>query len=114
MQVSQQYMKHVKSPLSMPPHFLFAAGYVGYGYGGKLTETIRRKPFCVLLLDEIEKAHPDVFNILLQVTLLPGGSAHLTVSSLLACHHGSTSCQNLNAAHSIAQHSAHFLLVITS
>jgi len=43
---------------------------VGYGDGGKLTEAVRRKPFCVLLLDEIEKAHPDVFNILLQVTVL--------------------------------------------
>ncbi|KAA6426559.1 MAG: ATP-dependent Clp protease ATP-binding subunit clpA protein [Trebouxia sp. A1-2] len=46
-------------------------GYVGYGDGGKLTESVRRKPFCVLLLDEIEKAHPDVFNILLQVNMLP-------------------------------------------
>ena len=43
------------------------AGYIGYGDGGKLTEAVRRKPFCVLLLDEVEKAHPDVYNILLQV-----------------------------------------------
>ncbi len=42
-------------------------GYVGYEEGGYLTETVRRKPYCVILLDEIEKAHPDVFNILLQV-----------------------------------------------
>jgi ATP-dependent Clp protease ATP-binding subunit ClpC len=42
-------------------------GYVGYEEGGQLTEKIRRKPYAVLLLDEIEKAHPDVFNILLQV-----------------------------------------------
>ncbi|KAL3152029.1 hypothetical protein ABBQ32_001144 [Trebouxia sp. C0010 RCD-2024] len=42
-------------------------GYVGYGDGGKLTEAVRRKPFCVLLFDEMEKAHPDVYNILLQV-----------------------------------------------
>jgi AAA domain (Cdc48 subfamily) len=42
-------------------------GYVGYGEGGKLTEAVRRRPFCVVLLDEIEKAHPDVFNILLQI-----------------------------------------------
>ena len=42
-------------------------GYVGYEEGGQLTEKIRRKPYCVVLLDEIEKAHPDVFNILLQV-----------------------------------------------
>ncbi len=42
-------------------------GYVGYEEGGQLTEKVRRKPYCVLLLDEIEKAHPDVFNLLLQV-----------------------------------------------
>ncbi|MBS1516206.1 MAG: AAA family ATPase [Bacteroidetes bacterium] len=42
-------------------------GYVGYEEGGQLTEAVRRRPYCVLLLDEIEKAHPDVFNILLQV-----------------------------------------------
>ena len=42
-------------------------GYVGYEEGGQLTEAVRRKPFAVVLLDEIEKAHPDVFNILLQI-----------------------------------------------
>jgi ATP-dependent Clp protease ATP-binding subunit ClpB len=42
-------------------------GYIGYDEGGQLTEAVRRKPFSVILLDEIEKAHPDVFNILLQV-----------------------------------------------
>ena len=42
-------------------------GYVGFDEGGQLTERVRRKPYCVILLDEIEKAHPDVFNILLQV-----------------------------------------------
>ena len=42
-------------------------GYVGYEEGGQLTEAVRRKPYCVILLDEVEKAHPDVFNILLQV-----------------------------------------------
>ncbi len=42
-------------------------GYVGYEEGGQLTEKVRRKPYCVILLDEIEKAHPDVYNILLQV-----------------------------------------------
>jgi ATP-dependent Clp protease ATP-binding subunit ClpB len=42
-------------------------GYVGYEEGGYLTEAVRRKPYCVLLLDEVEKAHPDVFNVLLQV-----------------------------------------------
>ena len=42
-------------------------GYVGYDEGGQLTEAVRRKPYSVILLDEIEKAHPDVFNVLLQV-----------------------------------------------
>ena len=42
-------------------------GYVGYEEGGQLTEKVRRKPYSIVLLDEIEKAHPDVFNILLQL-----------------------------------------------
>jgi ATP-dependent Clp protease ATP-binding subunit ClpC len=42
-------------------------GYVGYEEGGQLTEKVRRKPYCVVLLDEIEKAHPDIFNMMLQV-----------------------------------------------
>ena len=42
-------------------------GYVGYDEGGELTEKVRRKPYSVVLFDEIEKAHPDVFNILLQI-----------------------------------------------
>jgi ATP-dependent Clp protease ATP-binding subunit ClpB len=42
-------------------------GYIGYDEGGQLTEAVRRRPYCVILLDEIEKAHPDVFNVLLQV-----------------------------------------------
>jgi len=54
--------KHAVSRLvGSPP------GYVGYDEGGQLTEAVRRKPYSVLLLDEIEKAHPDVFNILLQI-----------------------------------------------
>jgi ATP-dependent Clp protease ATP-binding subunit ClpC len=42
-------------------------GYVGYGEGGQLTDAVRNRPYCVILLDEIEKAHPDVFNMLLQI-----------------------------------------------
>ena len=42
-------------------------GYVGYDEGGQLTEAVRRRPYCVVLFDEVEKAHPDVFNVLLQV-----------------------------------------------
>ena len=43
------------------------AGYVGYGEGGRLTEAVRRKPYAVVLFDEIEKANPDVFNVFLQI-----------------------------------------------
>jgi ATP-dependent Clp protease ATP-binding subunit ClpB len=54
--------KHTVSRLvGAPP------GYVGYDEGGQLTEAVRRRPYSVVLLDEIEKAHPDVFNILLQI-----------------------------------------------
>jgi ATP-dependent Clp protease ATP-binding subunit ClpB len=60
--MSEYMEKHsVARLIGAPP------GYVGYEEGGYLTETVRRKPYSVLLLDEIEKAHPDVFNILLQV-----------------------------------------------
>jgi len=60
--MSEYMEKHSVSKLiGAPP------GYVGYEEGGQLTEKIRRKPFSVILLDEIEKAHPDVFNVLLQV-----------------------------------------------
>ena len=45
-------------------------GYVGYDEGGQVTEKIRRKPYSVVLFDEIEKAHPDVFNMLLQLSLI--------------------------------------------
>jgi ATP-dependent Clp protease ATP-binding subunit ClpB len=44
-----------------------APGYVGYEEGGQLTEAVRRNPYSIVLFDEIEKAHPDVFNILLQI-----------------------------------------------
>jgi ATP-dependent Clp protease ATP-binding subunit ClpC len=60
--MSEYMEKHSVSRLvGAPP------GYIGYTEGGQLTEAVRRKPYCVLLLDEIEKAHPDVFNILLQI-----------------------------------------------
>ncbi len=60
--MSEYQEKHAVSRLiGAPP------GYVGYDEGGQLTESVRRKPYSVILLDEIEKAHPDVFNILLQV-----------------------------------------------
>jgi ATP-dependent Clp protease ATP-binding subunit ClpB len=60
--MSEYMEKHAVARLiGAPP------GYVGYEEGGQLTEAVRRRPYCVLLLDEIEKAHPDVFNALLQV-----------------------------------------------
>ena len=65
-----EYMERhsVSKLLGAPP------GYVGYEEGGQLTEAVRRKPYSVVLFDEIEKAHPDVFNALLQ--LLDDGAAH--------------------------------------
>lgn len=70
--MSEYMEKHAMSKLiGAPP------GYVGYGEGGKLTEAVRRKPYAVILFDEIEKAHEDVFNLLLQ--LLDEG--HLTDSN---------------------------------
>ncbi|HMJ75621.1 MAG TPA: AAA family ATPase [Iamia sp.] len=60
--MSEYMEKHTVSRLiGAPP------GYVGYGEGGQLTEAVRRRPYSVILLDEIEKAHPDVFNVMLQV-----------------------------------------------
>ena len=69
--MSEYMEKHAVSRLvGSPP------GYVGFDEGGQLTEKIRNKPYSVILLDEIEKAHPDVFNILLQVL----DDGHLTDS----------------------------------
>ena len=60
--MSEYMEKHTVTRLiGSPP------GYVGYEEGGQLTEAVRRKPFSVVLFDEIEKAHPDVFNTLLQI-----------------------------------------------
>jgi ATP-dependent Clp protease ATP-binding subunit ClpB len=60
--MSEYMEKHTVARLiGAPP------GYVGYEEGGQLTEAVRRKPYCVILFDEIEKAHPDVFNVLLQL-----------------------------------------------
>ncbi|MDQ3941263.1 MAG: AAA family ATPase, partial [Actinomycetota bacterium] len=60
--MSEYMEKHTVSRLvGAPP------GYIGYDEGGQLTEAIRRRPYAVVLLDEIEKAHPDVFNVLLQI-----------------------------------------------
>ncbi|MBI3178616.1 MAG: AAA family ATPase, partial [Deltaproteobacteria bacterium] len=60
--MSEYMEKHAVARLiGAPP------GYVGYDEGGQLTEAVRRRPYCVVLFDEVEKAHPEVFNILLQV-----------------------------------------------
>jgi len=58
-----EYMERheVSKMIGAPP------GYIGYGEGGQLTEKVRRNPYTVVLLDEVEKAHPDVFNMLLQI-----------------------------------------------
>ena len=62
MDMSEYMEKHTVSRLiGAPP------GYVGYDEGGQLTEAVRRQPYCVILLDEVEKAHPEVFNVLLQM-----------------------------------------------
>ncbi|XP_062225546.1 chaperone protein ClpD2, chloroplastic isoform X2 [Phragmites australis] len=73
--MSEYMERHAVSKLiGSPP------GYMGFGEGGTLTEAVRRKPFTVVLLDEIEKAHPDIFNILLQVF----EDGHLTDSQALS------------------------------
>ena len=60
--MSEYMEKHTVSKLiGAPP------GYIGYDEGGQLTEAVRRHPYCVILLDEVEKAHPEVFNVLLQM-----------------------------------------------
>ena len=60
--MSEYMEKHsVSRMIGSPP------GYVGYEEGGQLTEKVRRKPYAVILFDEVEKAHPDVFNVLLQI-----------------------------------------------
>ena len=60
--MSEYMEKHTVSRLiGSPP------GYVGYDEGGQLTEAVRRKPFSIVLLDEVEKAHPDVFNTLIHI-----------------------------------------------
>ncbi|MDD0671264.1 AAA family ATPase, partial [Shigella sonnei] len=60
--MSEYMERHAVSRLiGAPP------GYVGFEQGGLLTEAVNKQPHCVLLLDEIEKAHPDIFNVLLQV-----------------------------------------------
>jgi ATP-dependent Clp protease ATP-binding subunit ClpA len=69
-------------------------GYVGYQEGGQLTEAVRRRPYTVVLFDEIEKAHPDVFNMMLQVNRAHTSWVHGPASSALVragkrrCMHG--------------------------
>ena len=75
--MSEYMERHTVSKLiGSPP------GYVGFEEGGMLTDAIRRRPFTVVLFDEIEKAHPDIFNILLQ--LFEDG--HLTDSQVRCLH----------------------------
>ena len=86
--MSEYQERHTVSRLvGAPP------GYVGYDEGGQLTEAVRRKPYSVILLDEIEKAHPDVFNVLLQVLddgrLTDNSHQWWTIQKLIPC---STRC----------------------
>lgn len=81
--MSEYMEKHTVSRLvGSPP------GYVGFDEGGQLTEKVRRKPYSVILFDEIEKAHPDVFNILLQILddgrLTDSQAERLTSKTLLS------------------------------
>src|SRR5579871_4369840 len=74
--MSEYMEKHAVSRLvGSPP------GYIGYDEGGQLTEAVRRKPYSVVLFDEIEKAHPDVFNILLQMLKTSGWAFSISSSS---------------------------------
>lgn len=69
-------------------------GYVGYQEGGQLTEAVRRRPYTVVLFDEIEKAHPDVFNMMLQVGMSAGRNDLALLVVLLGCFTASVSCSN--------------------
>lgn len=82
-----EYMERhsVSKLIGSPP------GYVGFGEGGTLTEAIRRRPFTVVVLDEIEKAHPDIFNILLQIF----EDGHLTDSQVRVLLAFSSALHNL-------------------
>jgi midasin (ATPase involved in ribosome maturation) len=75
-----EYMERhsVSKLIGAPP------GYIGYGEGGKLTEAVRRRPCSIVLFDEIEKAHPDVFSILLQI-MEDGRLTDSQVGSCRAC-----------------------------
>ena len=63
----QKVTRRLPSLLFLTAHLLPCTGYVGYNEGGQLTEAVRRRPYTVVLFDEIEKAHPDVFNMMLQI-----------------------------------------------
>jgi ATP-dependent Clp protease ATP-binding subunit ClpB len=92
--MSEYMEKHSVSRLiGAPP------GYVGYEEGGQLTEAVRRRPYAVILFDEVEKAHADVFNVLLQVGELSelfghvllspvcGGKSHCKLDEVCKCGH---------------------------
>jgi len=91
--MSEYMEKHTVSRLiGAPP------GYVGYEEGGQLTEAVRRKPYSVILFDEIEKAHPDVFNVLLQI-LDDGRVTDSQGMSSFQEHHHHHDIQHRLAAH---------------
>ncbi len=95
--MSEYMEKHSVSRLiGAPP------GYVGYDQGGLLTEAVRKAPFCVILLDEIEKAHPDIFNVLLQVmddaTLTDNGGRKTDFSNAILIMTSNAGTFEMNAA----------------
>lgn len=97
--MSEYMEKHTVSRLvGSPP------GYVGYEEGGQLTEAVRRKPYSVVLLDEVEKAHPDVFNILLQI--LEDGRLTDNTGRVVSFQNTIVVMTSNAGAHSIASHKA--------
>ncbi|MDD4561597.1 MAG: ATP-dependent Clp protease ATP-binding subunit, partial [Syntrophomonadaceae bacterium] len=103
--MSEYMEKHaVSRMIGSPP------GYVGYDEGGQLTEKVRRKPYSVILLDEIEKAHPDVFNILLQILedgrLTDGQGRTVDFRNSVVIMTSNVGAQNLNATKKVGFTSA--------
>ena len=97
--MSEYMEKHSVSP----PHWLASRDTSGYDEGGQLTEAVRRKPFSVVLFDEVEKAHPDVFNTLLQIpgrwpTHRLAGSARWTLSNTILIMTSNLGTQELRKA----------------
>jgi ATP-dependent Clp protease ATP-binding subunit ClpB len=108
--MSEYMEKHTVSRLiGAPP------GYVGYEEGGQLTEAVRRRPYTVILLDEIEKAHEDVFNILLQILdegrLTDGHGRTVDFKNAVVIMTSNIGSQSLNLATGIDREEASLLVM---